>query len=375
MSRFKGQVNYLLSQMRGFKTNRKIVVIESDDWGTIRIPNQKTKEKLQKMGLDMVSNPYNQLDTLENVNDLDALYELLNNKNFSNNQPKITFNFITANPDFDKIESSEFKDYFYEKFTETYYHRDGNNDVKKMIDQGIDQHFIQPQFHGREHIHVLRWLHELQQQNEHFMHALKEKCFCVENTSNTNNRKNLLSAFEFETPLEKKFITQSITEGLAIFKSSFGFQSTSAVAPRHVWNDDIEEVLAKNNVQCIQSALNQLVPSKNNYQSVYHYTGETNQFNQIYTVRNAYFEPAYGSNINWEKQVLGKAKTAFLLKTPLIISMHRINFVGGINELNRLNNLTQFKSFLLKLISLYPDIEFLSTDELAKTILNKNVRN
>ena len=37
--------------LRGWKTNRKIVVIESDDWGSIRMASLKSYTNLLKIGI------------------------------------------------------------------------------------------------------------------------------------------------------------------------------------------------------------------------------------------------------------------------------------------------------------------------------------
>ena len=36
-----------ISNIPGWRTNRKLVVFESDDWGSIRMPDKKTFEKIQ----------------------------------------------------------------------------------------------------------------------------------------------------------------------------------------------------------------------------------------------------------------------------------------------------------------------------------------
>jgi hypothetical protein len=367
----KGHFNFYLSQYKGFKTNRKIVVIESDDWGSIRMPSKEAINNLQQLGINLSKNPYNLIDTLENIDDLNALYEIIDDKAFTHNKPKITFNFILANPDFDKIKKENWENYYYEKFTTTYHKRDGNNKVKDLIDYGIESKFIKPQFHGREHINALQWLEVLKTGNIDFKNAFNENCFCIDTIDN----KNLLSAFEFNNKKEEIFIENSINEGIKLFKEAFNFSPKSAVAPRHVWNTKIEQVFYQNGIKQIQSSLNQIIPLNGFYKNIKHYTGEQNNLEQLYTVRNAYFEPAYNQSINWVNQVLSKAQTAFLFKTPLIISMHRLNFVGGINELNRFNNLNQFKQLISTLIKKYPDIEFMHSDELGKIIHNQYVRN
>ena len=62
--------------MLGWRTNRKIIVIESDDWGTVRMPSLKAFERLEKAGLDLVSRDgerYARTDTLASVSDLSML--------------------------------------------------------------------------------------------------------------------------------------------------------------------------------------------------------------------------------------------------------------------------------------------------------------
>ncbi|HMN33739.1 MAG TPA: hypothetical protein PKA54_10230, partial [Chitinophagaceae bacterium] len=57
------KLQFLRSLILSKKTNRKILVIESDDWGSERIPNKVSRELLQKKGIDMISNPHSLYDT------------------------------------------------------------------------------------------------------------------------------------------------------------------------------------------------------------------------------------------------------------------------------------------------------------------------
>ena len=68
-----------LSNLPGWQTNRKIVVIESDDWGSVRMPSLKSYEKLMADGLELTggSKRYNNNDTLASKDDLTALFETL----------------------------------------------------------------------------------------------------------------------------------------------------------------------------------------------------------------------------------------------------------------------------------------------------------
>jgi hypothetical protein len=64
---------------------------------------------------------------------------------------------------------------------------------------------------------------------------------------------------------------------------------------------------------------------------------------------------------------------AFLTRKPAVISMHRLNFMGSLVEQNRMDNLKLFEKLITKLLLKWPDIEFMTTDELGDLIKkNKN---
>ena len=102
---------YLISYLQnlpGIKTNRKIVVIESDDWGSIRMPSRKVYDQLFKKGYKVDLDPYMKYDCMANSNDLEALFEVLSSVQDKNGRNAIiTANTIMANPDFEKIMPKE----------------------------------------------------------------------------------------------------------------------------------------------------------------------------------------------------------------------------------------------------------------------------
>lgn len=53
----------------------------------------------------------------------------------------------------------------------------------------------------------------------------------------------------------------------------------------------------------------------------------------------------------------------FKMKLPAIVSCHRLNFIGDLSDKNRENNLKYFQDMLKILVKKYPDLEFLSSDE------------
>ena len=163
-----------LRNMYGWRTDRKIVVIESDDWGAIRMPSKKVYDKLFTMGIAVDKSYYNLNDSLESNDDLDALFSVLRKyRDKNDNHPVFTALSIVANPNFEEIRSNNFKMYAYEPVSETLkkYCAQHNN-VLNLWHEGISEGIFKPEFHGREHINVKRWMNLLKNSN-----SIVKQCF------------------------------------------------------------------------------------------------------------------------------------------------------------------------------------------------------
>lgn len=362
---------------RGWKTNRKIIVFESDDWGSIRMPNRKVLNKYINMGYDLKSNPYCYNDTLANSEDLDALFEVLNAyKNKSGHHPKFTFNTVMANPSFDKIRESNFEEYFFEAFPKTLSRYYPKENVFKLWELGIREKFIQPQFHGREHLNVLLWLKMLKEGNQPLTHAFNLEFWGVPKSLYSDGRINIQAAFGSSNNDQFEFYKKNITEGLGLFEDIFGFRSKTFIANNYTYPEALNSVLYNANVVGIQSMRNHKIPHKGG--SMTHkkvFTGKQTELGQTYTVRNCMFEPSqmpvsFDNVGNCLKQI----NNSFFWKCPAIITSHRLNYIGSINQKNRTYNLELLRTLLNRILKEWPDVEFLSSDELIENINKDNAR-
>lgn len=66
---FKSALRVNVSNIPGWRTNRHIVVIESDDWGSIRMSSLENFERMLKAGMREDRNHYNTNDALESNTD------------------------------------------------------------------------------------------------------------------------------------------------------------------------------------------------------------------------------------------------------------------------------------------------------------------
>ena len=352
----------------GKRLNGKFVVFESDDWGSERIPSKKVLGQLDSLGAKLRRNPFNYLDSLETEDDLSALFNVLTKyKDKKGNHPVITANSVVTNPDFNKIKESGFKKYFFEIVTESYKNKKDCNNSFRIIQEGINIGVYQPQFHGREHVNVNQWLSALQSGDRILLSAFEKGIYGIDVDNTISKRDNFMAAFDGINEFDKKSHEIIIKEGTSIFKELYGFNSKSFIAPCYVWHPSLEKVLKEHGIEYFQGLPVQMSPhSTNNYKNIYHYQGQKNNLKQRYFVRNCFFEPSLNPGKDLINECIERLKIIFFWGKPAIIGTHRINFAGTLDENNRKNNLKQLSDLLKTILKLWPDVEFISTDQLGE---------
>jgi hypothetical protein len=361
-----------LLNLPGYHTRRKIVVIESDDWGGIRMPSIEVFQKLQKQGFKPENDPYLKYDSLASEEDLSNIFEVLNSVKDKNGNPAIiTANCVVANPDFKKIREHNFQKYFYEPFTETLKKYSNHQNSFNLWKDGINNNLFYPQFHGREHLNVDRWLKGLQA-GDTLLHAAFENEMISISSMPCEMRFGYMEALDFYSEEEKINKYEIIIEGLKLFEQIFEVHSESFIANCYIWHKDIEDTLFENKVKYIQGNPIQIQPNiRGDVRFVskkYHFTGQKNMIGQIYLVRNAHFEPSQYPNEDVVNNCLNRIEIAFRWNKPAIISSHRLNFIGTIDVKNRDYNLILFSELLKEIKRKWPTVEFMTSDELGQLI-------
>jgi len=353
-----------INERRGWETDRKIVVIESDDWGSIRMPDRDTYERSLKSGIRVDKCSYCKNDTLASNDDFEALYTVLRkHKDANSNHPIVTANTIVANPDFEKIKKSEYKEYHFEHFTETL--KSYPNRSFDLWEQGIDEGLFYPQLHGREHLNIGRWLKLLQNGSKEMHFAFENNYFGISSTISNEKNSSLMAALDYDDEYGKKLALESVEQAPDIFESIFGYKSESFIGPNYVWDEHVEDILSTKDVQFLQGSFVNKTASLGNR---YSYIGKKNKHGQIYTARNVVFEPAGQFNNDLVSKVIKQMDRAFKLKKPAIISSHRVNFIGSIFEENRTKNLKLLDELLNKVLKRWPNVEFMHSAQLGEII-------
>ncbi len=361
-----------LINLPGWRTHRKIVVFESDDWGSVRMASKEAYERLRKKGYPVDSCIYNRNDALECDDDVSALAEVLCSVKDSLGRPAIfTLNNIVANPDFGRIRASNFQAYFFEPFTATLDRYWQSNKVMDLYRQGIAEGIFQPQFHGREHVNVNRWLAKLHQRNQALIDAFGERMFTLTMGSGPAGRRDLLDSFGMAYDREYESMSSIIKSGCDLFEKIWGFRAKSFIAPCYVWPPDIEPMLKEAGIVYLQGTHVQRVPRGGPELKVskkFHWLGQRNAWSQRYLLRNATFEPAEQADADVVNMTLKEISRAFAYRKPAIISSHRVNYIGSLRPENRDRNLKALTQLLTNIVRLYPAVEFMSSDQLGALI-------
>ena len=359
-----------LSNLPGWRTNRKIIVIESDDWGSIRMPSLAANQRLLKQGVLLGrgdAERYNLNDTLATVADLTALFETLQKyKDIKGNPVVFTAVSVVANPDFEKIRQHQFQQYFYEPFTQTLEKYYGNDAAYGLWKEGIQNRLFVPQFHGREHLNVAVWMKALQEKDRDTMLAFNEGCWGFSNQHPFGI--SYQAAFDLSAPAELNNQHEIIQEGLTLFEKLFGYQASFFVPPNGPFNNELEVTAAEAGVKFISASKIQHEPlGHGKTRKRFHYLGQKNKSNQVYLTRNCFFEPSQAGK-DWVKACLNEIDIAFRWHKPAIISSHRVNYIGSLIENNRTNGLKALDLLLHKIVTKWPDVEFETSAGLGNII-------
>jgi len=365
------RINKYLCDIKGFNTDRKIVVIESDDWGSVRMPSERVYNSLMKRGVRVDTCIFDKFDSLESKEDMCLLFDLLYKfKDMNSNPAIITANSLVANPDFEKIRESKFESYFYKDLPSSL-KEEGDNCLEAWY-EGIKSSVFHPQFHGREHINIKRWLSALKSGLKELLIAFEYGTFCIGDT-----KKYPLFVAAFDSDNESEYVSHLniLDDGDRLFNNIFGYHAKSFIAPNYIWNQRHESELAKLGISVIQGGLIQLIPQNNNkYRRSYHYTGQNNMLGQTYLVRNCIFEPSANPNKDWVDSCMRQVDDAFKCNHPAIICSHRVNFMGRIDKRNRDQNLRLLEDLLKSIILKWQNIEFMTSDQLGELIVKSKVK-
>ena len=373
----KSALRVNVSNIPGWRTKRHVVVIESDDWGSIRMSSKEAFDRMLKAGMPVDRSHYNLYDSLECNDDLEQMYETLSKfKDSTGRHPVITGVNVVANPDFEKIKTNNFSEYIYEPYTETCKRYSNHDRVYDLWKEGIEKRLMVPIFHGREHLNAQFWMRALRDKNKSTLVGFENE---VTGMPGIKGEKlpDFQAAFQIDTINDLVYQKEVLKTGLDLFEELYGYRSRYFVPTNGPFNNTLEKDLNEHGVKYINTGKKQKEPLGNGqYKINTRFIGDKNQYGQIYITRNCFFEPSSSgfekpANTDWINNCLKEIEIAFRWRKPAVISSHRVNYIGYLHPENRERSLKQLSELLGKMLKRWPDIEFMTSSELGDLITSK----
>jgi hypothetical protein len=354
-----------LKNIPGWSSKQKFVIFESDDWGSIRMPSKKIYEKLINAGIPIANNYFDQNDSIAQPDDLEMLFITLQSVKDRNGHSAVFSPFVNiSNPDFEKIRESDFNNYFHETFFDSLDRIGKKEEVLNLWKQGMNSGIFEPAFHGREHLNVSIWMQYLKNNDKLTRIGFDYGYFAVPVSTLPAYISSFRPALYFENAKYIDYIKTSLTEGIILMQKIFGVKPKVFCPTNGISHNIFDELLFDNGIESIVTNFLRSEPTgKRGLYTRIKYPGKTyNGTHNIY-IRNCSFEPAFDKlGINY---TIRQIETAFRWHKPAVINTHRVNYIGSINPENRTKGLNELKKLLKVIIKKWPDVEFISSNDLT----------
>jgi hypothetical protein len=215
----------------------------------------------------------------------------------------------------------------------------------------------------------------LGQKNPFFMENLKQRSYVGIPKNPQKPTVRYTRAFAFWNENETHAHLDIIKDGLRCFEEVYGYHSITFTPPALQIHPKLLSELSSTEIKSVdvpRNAAQHLGLGK--YKKKKYKTQLEKDDNRVNIVRNCVFEPNSNKNINWVDYTCKQVEAAFRLKKPAIISSHRVNFCGKIDNENRKDGLKTLNQLMDKILMKFPEVEFLSVDELAEEIIRTSYK-
>jgi hypothetical protein len=277
-----------------------------------------------------------------------------------------------SNPDFKKIKTSNFKQFYQESFLQTLEKRNDGQQILDLYKEGLGKDLIEVAFHGREHLNVNLWMKDLQKGDKIAHIGFENKTWGFSKSYMPTYKKSYRSTFEIKSNNELDGLKVNINEGVTILNKTFNQQTSYFLPPNGPYHLSLNQTLVDNGIKYIGLAKLHSNPLESKwYQKKLFWLGKKTKEGLTVITRNVMFEPSSPKYQSWVEPALNQIEEAFKNNKPAVISTHRANYVSTLNPKNSHNGLHQLKTLLHQIKSKWPEVEFITSSELGNLMNNK----
>lgn len=323
----------LFARWREPVLRRPILIIESDDWG---------------------AGPFEQAIALHKISTL--LQSICDRKG----RPAVmTLGIILEVPDGPRIAATHCTEYHPLHLTDPRF-----DATRSTIQEGIEAGVFSPQIHGQCHY----WPRALMDAAKNTP-AVRGWLTAPEPASTEDLPSHLQSRWVDASslpsqPLPPDAIQPAVATEACDFQTLFGNVPKVAVATTFVWSDAVESAWAQSGVEAIitpgHRATCRNAAGQPDCIDASVLTGERSLSDQIYLVRDIYFEPALGHQ---PQRLVDGLQTRTRQGRACLVETHRFNFLQAMDS-----SLATLEAGLNAALAACPNLRFITPHELARAI-------
>ena len=362
-----------IKNIPGWRTRAKLVIFNVDDYGNMRLASRAAKAQLEQAGMTLAGR-FDQLDTLETREDLEALFEVLDSvRDRSGRGAVFTPYALSANPDLAALRTDP-DIWQSEDLPETFGRLAGEDPrayegAWALWSEGIDRGLMQPEFHGREHFNLHLLKRKLSRRDADVMANIDAYSMAGLKEDPDLPGIGFTHAFGLLDRSELAQHREIIADGIARFSRIFGRSPRCFTPPAQRLHPELHEFVAAQGIRAIDRPLYSVQQiDRGQRKGAYHIIGRRRGQGHVTLVRNVIFEPNLYPSRDEVAHALGLIEAAFRWGKPAMISSHRVNFCGHIDPSNRRAGLDDLKRLLKAIVKRWPEVEFISAGELAQRI-------
>jgi hypothetical protein len=343
------------------KTKDLVIAFDSDDWGSSATNSLSAVERAEKFGFDMRSAPFIHIDSLESERDVQDLSDvLLSFQDKDGHHPIFTLNYMMFNPNLEKMKNDNFSTYYFSSLTDT-----PSFDIKTLgrIKELIGQCF-EVELHGAEHLDVLSYLKEATADPETFSNLAQCGLYQSGDQFTKSHPFGVSDELRCSNEDETSFAIDRLTMAKAAFSSTFSKNSETLTPSCGVLPYRLIKKLPKIEIRKIKTSF-LYYDVRSNGKLAKHIAFRKRRHNVAFLIRNARFEPSFTPDAF--KKVVSDIDYCSKHHVPCIICSHRLNYVGGSSASTKEFSLKELRHLLSYILLNYPNVKFLSTDDIYKT--------
>lgn len=360
-----------LKNVRGWRTPRRLVAFAVDDYANVRVASREARQRLVDAGLDL-SHQMDRQDALETRQDLEALFDVLDSVRDSRDRPaKLTAYALSANPDFERIRADGQR-YYGESVPATFARLEAEQPTAyqrawALWQEGMERGLLQPQFHGREHLNVELFEHKLRSGAPDLLANIEQDSLAGIADDPAMPRVGFTHAFGLHDAAALPVHREILADGLNRFEQVWGVRSKTFTPPAQKLHPSLYETAESGGVISIDKPFRcTRAMGDNTSRREVNRSGRQRGQNHLTVVRNVVFEPGKDMGFDPVERAVQQVAAAFRWRKPAIISSHRVNFCGHLDEANRKHGLEALRKLLKKITTRWPDVEFVGVDELVE---------